>query len=298
MGTVRTVTSILPRSTDTCITVPLDGHVVFRAPAVTPVGRYFVFLPCTGGVPQNYHLILTQAALAGYHAIGLSYPNAQTVGGLCAAQAVACYGATRLRILTGESVSGVVDVGRSNSIENRLVKLLWFMQMTEPAGNWSQFLSSDSTIAWRLVSVSGHSQGGGHALFIAQRYLMFRGSTYASAGDHLSSSATPAPWVIQAHATPTSTLAGFISMADALVFPSRSLATWSSIGMSGSTVDVDVTSAPFGTSQRFVTSAVPVNPSVAIGPNHNVVVVDANTPRASLSQTPVFAAVWRAVSFP
>jgi S-formylglutathione hydrolase FrmB len=293
-----TVTTVLPRSTDACITQALDSHFVVRAPAVAPVGRLLVFLPGTGAVPQNYQLILAQAALAGYHAIGLTYPNAQAVGVLCAAQAVSCYGATRLEILTGESASSVVDVARSNSIENRLVKLLAFMQTAEPAGNWRQFLNTDSTMAWSQVAVSGHSQGGGHALFIAQRHAVYRGSTYASAGDLLPNSATPAPWVTQPYATPTSRLAGFISTADELVAPTPTLATWASIGLAGAAVNVDVIPAPYGTGQRFVTSAAPANPLVAIGPNHNVVVVDANTPKVGPSSTPVFAAVWRAVSFP
>jgi dienelactone hydrolase len=297
-GNGLTLTTVLPRSTDTCITQAIDSHFVVRAPAVTPVGRLLVFLPGTGGVPQNYQLILAQAALAGYHAIGLSYPNAQAVSVLCAAQAVSCYGATRLEILTGESASNVVDVARSNSIENRLVKLLSFMQTTEPAGNWRQFLNTDGTMAWSQVAVSGHSQGGGHALFIAQRYAVVRGSTYASPGDLLPGSAGPAPWVTQPYATPTSRLAGFISTADELVAPAPTLAAWASIGLAGTAVNVDVTPAPYGTSQRFVTSAAAANPLLVIGPNHNVVVVDVNTPKTGPLNTPVFAAVWRAVSFP
>ncbi len=292
-----TVTSVLPRSTDACITQRLDSHFVFRAAAVPALGRLLVFLPGTGGIAQNYQLILAQAARAGYHAIGISYPNESAVGTLCASQPSSCHGATRLEILTGQGTSGVVDVSRANSIENRIIKLLRFMQATEPAGNWRQFLSTDTTIYWQRISVAGHSQGGGHALYIAQRYSVFRGSAYASAGDLLASG-VPAPWVTAPYTTPAARLAGFVSTDDELVSPLAALATWSSIGMAGPLVNVDVTAAPYVIGQRFVTAASPENPSLAIGPNHNVVVVDVNTRKAGPLNTPVFAEVWHAVSFP
>lgn len=293
-----TITSLLPRSTDACISVALDSHFVYRAPGVVPLGRLLVFLPGTGAVPQNYRLILAEAARTGYHAIGLSYPNAEAIGALCSTQAADCYGDARLEILTGLSTSNVVDVSRANSIENRLVRLLSFMRATEPAGNWGQFLITDSAVEWRRLAVAGHSQGGGHALFIAQQHQLFRGSAYASAGDLLAGSGAPAPWVTRPFATPASRLAGFVSTNDELVSAVASLATWVTIGMSAALVNVDVTPAPYLANQRFVTSAAPENPGLAISPSHNVVVVDVNTPKAGPSNAPVFGEVWRAVSFP
>jgi hypothetical protein len=292
------ISAVLPRSTDGCITQRLDSHYVYRAPAVTALGRLLVFLPGTGAVAQNYQLILAQAARAGYHAIGITYPNEQAVGTLCASETTSCYAATRLEILTGSATSPVVDVNRANSIENRLIKLLRFMRTAEPAAGWGQYLLTDSTIEWRRLSIAGHSQGGGHALFIAQRYEVFRGSAYASYGDYLPNSTLTAPWVTQPFATPASRLAGFISIRDELISPAGALTTWSTIGMQGTAVNVDSIAAPYVTGQRFVTTATPENPGVVIAPNHNVVVVDVNTPKTGVTLTPAFAEVWRAVSFP
>jgi pimeloyl-ACP methyl ester carboxylesterase len=289
------ITAVLPRSTDACITQRLDSHYVYRAPGVAPVGRLLVFLPGTGAVAQNYQLILAQAARAGYHAIGISYPNDTTVGARCATEASTCFAATRLEILTGQATSSVVNVTRANSIENRIVKLLRFMRTTESAADWGQFLANDSTVNWSSVSIAGHSQGGGHALFIAQRYSVLRASAYASYGDYLPNVTTPAPWVTQPYATPASRIFGFISTADELISPVNALSTWSAIGLAGSAVNVDMTSS-FGTAQKFVTAATPENPNVVIAANHNVVAVDVNTPK--VGGVPVFANVWRALSFP
>ncbi len=292
------IAAVLPQSTDACITQRLDSHFVFRAAAVPALGRLLVFLPGTGAVAQNYQLILGQAARAGYHAIGLTYPNEQAVGTLCAAQPASCYASTRLEILTGNTTSGVVELNRANSIENRLIKLLRFMRAAEPSAGWGQYLLTDSTVEWRRISIAGHSQGGGHALFIAQRYEVYRASAYASYGDYLPNSTATAPWVTQAYATPATRLAGFISTRDELISPVGALTTWGTIGMSGAAVNVDTTAGPYVTGQRFVTAATPENSALVIGPNHNVVVVDVNTPKVGASLTPVFADVWRAVSFP
>lgn len=289
--------SILPRSTDACITVAADSHVVFRAPGVTQTGRLFVFLPGTGATARDYRLILSQAARNGYHAIGITYPNETAVATLCAGAAGACYGDVRLEIVTGQSSSGVVTVDRANSIENRIVRLLGFMRATEPAGNWGQFLVGDTAVVWSKVSVAGHSQGGGHALFIAQRHAVLRATAYASFGDALPNGTSIAPWVTRPYATPKGQIFGLVSTFDELISPTFALAVWTAIGMGPLLVDVDITAMPYGAAQRFITAAFPINARLTASPNHNVVALDINTPRFA-SSAPAFASVWRALSFP
>ncbi len=289
--------AVLPSSTDACITQRLDSHFVYRAPNVPQTGRLFVFLPGTGAVARDYRLILAQAARGGYHAMGISYPNDAAVFTLCATAAGTCHGEARLELLTGQPVSAVVNVDRANSIENRVIRLVRFMQTTEPAGNWGQFLVGDSAVAWSKVSIAGHSQGGGHALFIAQRYVVLRATAYASFGDAQSGGSGVAPWVTRPYATPMSRVFGLISTFDEIVPPATTLAVWSAIGMGAMLVDVDITEMPYGTAQRFITAAPPINTRFTLSPNHNVVAADFNTPRLS-SSVPAFAGVWRALSFP
>ena len=289
--------AVLPQATDACITQRLDSHFVYRATDVAPVGRLFVFLPGTGAIAQHYRLVVLEAARAGYHAIGISYPNAQTVGTLCAAQPTTCHAEARTEIVTGQATSAQVSVDRANSIENRLVRMLRYMRSTDVDGNWAQFLTGDTAVVWAKVSVAGHSQGGGHALFIAKRYAVWRATAYSSGGDILPSGGR-APWVALPFATPSSALFGFISTADEVVSPTEALAAWSALGMAGAAVNVDAVAPPYGAAQRFVTTATPQNPGIVAGPNHNVVVVDVNTPTVLGIGAPVFRPVWRALSFP
>ena len=297
-GAVVLSWAVLPQSTDACITLRLDSLYAMRAPSIASGGKLFVFLPGTDAIAQNYQLIVNQAARAGYHAIGLSYPNQNQVSGLCAGMAATCSGDTRREILTGASLSSVVTVDRANSIENRLIKLLRFMAVSDPGGNWGQFVSSDSAIAWDRISIAGHSQGGGHALFIAQQYSVARATAYSSPGDLLSGTGSAAPWMTQPFATPTSRLFGLTSTADELVPAATVLSIWATLGMSGAAVNIDVNAPPYTASQRFVTSITPINPGIVVGPNHNVVAVDVNTPRVTGTLDPVLAPVWRALSFP
>jgi pimeloyl-ACP methyl ester carboxylesterase len=287
--------SVAPAATDACITVRLDSHFVYLDPAVTAQGRLYLFLPGTGAIPQYYRRVIQEAARAGYHAVGLSYPNADAVGVLCAGQGADCHGPAREEILTGADASSVVAVTRSNSIENRLLKLVAFMQAIDPGRNWSQF-TVGGAIDWSRVSVAGHSQGGGHALYIARRHAVLRASAFASGGDVAGSE--PATWVTQPFATPASRIYGFISVNDELVSPTGAVNAWTVIGLGafGPANSVDGAAAPWGGSHMLLTSAAPVRPEVAIGPNHNVVVVDVNTPNDG--GVPVFAGVWREMGMP
>lgn len=289
--------TVAPRSTDACITTRLDSHVVFRSQAGATVGRLFVFLPGTGAIAQNYQLVTREAAAAGYHAVALTYPNESAVGVLCAGRATTCYADTRLEILTGEPLSDVVTVDRANSIENRLLKLVRLMATLDPSGGWSQYVTSAGEIVWSRVAVAGHSQGGGHALFIAKRYVVARATAFASYGDVLPGGGA-APWVALPFATPSSQLRGFISLSDELVSATQALQVWSALGMSGAAANVDSVAPPFGAAQRFITTAAPDRPDLATGPHHNVVVVDVNTPKLPGGTSPAFGQVWRAIALP
>lgn len=286
-----------PASTDRCISERLDSHLAQRAVTVAPKGRLFVFLPGGGAGATDYRLIGAQAARSGYHALGITYPNASPVSTLCNGRPASCYGDTRRTILTGRSVSPAISVSRANSIENRVIRLLQFMQVTDPDGAWNQFLVGDTAVRWSAVSVAGHAQGGADALFIAQRHEVLRATTYASFGDALPSGQNVAPWLTQPFATPMSRVFGLISSLDEVTSPFTTLAVWSAIGMGTLLVDVDITAMPYGASQRFITAAAPINARFSVAPNHNVVALDFNTPRFS-NATPAFAAVWRALSFP
>lgn len=288
--------SLAPSLTDACITLAPDDHLVYRAAAGATTGRLFLFLNSDAEPVGAYQLILQQAALAGYHAVGLSYPNDVPVAASCLADR-SCYGSARLELLTGSPASAAVSINRANSIEHRLVRLLEFMARTDPSAGWNEYLTGDSTIRWGRISVAGHAAGGTQALFIAQRYAVWRATVYASYGDAIPNASRVASWVSAPFATPTTQLFGLISTFDEIVSPSIALAVWTSIGMGAGLIDVDITRLPFGGTQRFISAAQPRNSAFAVNANHNVIAVDRNTPR-TLQTLPAFAEVWRAISFP
>lgn len=122
----------------------------------------------TNGNPQGNQLVLQEAARLGYHAVGLMYQNNVAVAAVCPSNPDPdCSGNMRLEIIDGVDRSEFVDVIRANSIDNRLAKLLLYLDAQYPNEQWSRFLK-DGTPRWPLIVVSGHSQGAGQAALIGK----------------------------------------------------------------------------------------------------------------------------------
>ena len=287
---------VLPASTDPAIDTDLDVHfAITPAPAVTAKQRLFVFMPGTFGKPQNVRAIVREAAASGLHAIGLNYPNDATVGSLCNGSADAnCHGNVRAEILTGMDTTSVVSITRANSIENRLVKLLQALNTLAPTEGWNAYLTSAGQPDWSRIRVAGHSQGGGHAAFIAKRYAVNRAIYFSSPADAVAGQ--PAPWLLATGATPGASQAGFTHQRDELGSPAEIGASWQALGLSGVLTSVDGASAPFGGAHQLTTNAASNPGGLARAPLHGSTVVDDVTPRAG-DGTPLFAPVWRTLAF-
>src|SRR6266581_4458845 len=110
-----------------------------------------------------------EAARLGYHVIALSYQNNVEVIGVCTGSPDPdCSGNMRREILDGSDVSGLVTVTWANSIDNRVAKLLAYLDGHYPAEGWSRFLNADSTPKWSQIAVAGQSQGAGQAALIGK----------------------------------------------------------------------------------------------------------------------------------
>jgi hypothetical protein len=287
---------VLPASTDAAIDTDLDVHfAVNPAPAVSAKQRLFVFMPGTFGKPQNVRAIVREAAAHGLHAIGLNYPNDATVGSLCNGSADAnCHGNVRAEILTGTDTTSLVSVTRANSIENRLIKLLQALHTQAPTEGWGAYLTNDGQPDWSRIRVAGHSQGGGHAAFIAKRYAVERAIYFSSPADAVAGQ--PAPWIQIAGVTPGARQAGFIHVRDELTALAVASVAWQAMGLTGPQTSVDGASAPFGGAHQLTTDAAPNPSGTARAPFHGSTVSDDVTPRAA-DGTPLFAPVWRALAF-
>jgi hypothetical protein len=290
---------IAPAATDPAIRTALEPHFAINpAPAATARGRLFVFLPGTGATPAVYRLIVRSAAARGLHAVGLNYPNEQAVGVLCnASPEPDCHGQVRGEVLTGEDLSPLVSVTAAESIANRLARLLTTLHAQFPAEGWGQYLAGGEP-DWSRIRVAGHSQGGGHAAYIAKRKSVDRAIYFASPGDWRSGTALPARWVLEPGVTPAVRQFGFTHLQDPLVTYATAAAIWQALGLGafGSPATVDGAAAPYGGSHQLVTDAAPNPGALTASPFHGAPVVDAATPRTG-SGTPLFEPVWAYLCF-
>lgn len=157
---------------------PCGGHRVYVPDTGSPYRRndqIFVFLPGSGSEPNKYDQLLSMAAYAGYRTIGLSYDNTGTLESACG-NTCGCYGLARREIIHGTPHTPAVTVDPADGIVHRLYRLAEYLDATYPGEGWDQITSRDdndgipehSDIDWDGLVLSGHSQGGGHALLLSK----------------------------------------------------------------------------------------------------------------------------------
>lgn len=275
---------IAPRATDNQIDKWNDNHIVCFDPAATPRNRLFVFLPGSHLNASDYQLITQVAAEAGLHAISLNYPNSWTVNfDLCDnVNDASCYESCRLEIIDGIDRTTRVEVNRANSIENRLLKLLLYLDKNFPQEGWGQYVKGGESLVWEKMIVGGHSQGGGHSGVIAHHHRLERVLFFAG-GEDGSMTTGLAPWINLNNATPPAGYYGF-THADDNLFGRQTV--WNIWGMFafGSLVTVDNTPAPFQGSHTLVSRR-------KVSDAHQSVAVDSKTPK--VNNQPAYAEVWR-----
>lgn len=274
---------IAPNATDPQIADD-DVHYVYPPPAASPAGRLFVFFPGTGGAPVNYTAIVATAAAQGYHALALAYVNDRSVNlQICpGSNDPNCPELVRLEILDGVDRTTLVDVDRANSIENRLIKLLQYLEVNYPGEGWSGFLDATGQPRWESMAFAGHSQGAGHAAMIGKLRLVHRVALF--------SGTEPALWTTQPLATPVDRWYALVHELEDHYAPIVS--SWSNLGIPGTLTSVDAIAPPYGGSHRLQTLVVPADTTAGGAPNyHGSVVGDLATP-LDAAGVPVLRAAW------
>lgn len=301
-GTASVERDIDPLLTTAGITSNFSPHVAINpAPSVTARGRLFVMLPGTGAIPRFYRFILRAGTPRGYHAIGLTYPNDTAVGTLCAGSSVAdCAGLVRNEIITGADTSPLVSVNPANSITGRLISLLTYLSTTFPNEGWGQYLTGGQP-NWSLITVAGHSQGAGHAGFLAKLQSLDRAVMFSGTGDTGQAPGSAAVWLSRPNVTPASRQYGFTHTADNLIPLSLVTRNWGVIGLDafGAPVSVDSVASPYGNARQLTTSAPPnpATPATVESATHSSPVVDVATPLTAQGQL-AYLPVWTYLAFP
>jgi len=271
------ITQTRAKDTDPNISWELNKHYSFYNPTCVSNNTLLLHLVGSFDNPKNSLLFPSAAANNGFHVVSLKYENGTTAQTTCNNSTdTNCYLNFRKEILEGIDYSPDITVDFAHSVENRLVKLLQYLQAQNPNQGWGAYLNG-STILWNKMMVSGHSQGGGHAGVIALTHPVKRVIMFASPNDYSSFFNAPATWTNATKAVSDSVFYGLNNLNDDVVDFWKQYAAWGNLGMPafGDTVNVDLVSSPYNNSRQLYTD---YNIS-GIGGNHSAMIRDDKTPK-------------------
>jgi hypothetical protein len=268
--------NILPSSTNPNIISYNNEYEVCYDNRTTLLNKLFVFLPGTTGSPSYYKLIVQKASSLGYHAIGLMYPNNSDLYTSAAASSnLDEFGKCRQEIFDGSDQTSGVNVNADNCIKSRLYKLLIYLQSQYPNQNWGQYIINYE-VNWSKCVIAGHSQGGGHAFYIAKQVLVDKAISFSSI-DWNSSLSASASWVSQPGATPISKYYSFNGIRDQIFAYGNVQTQLTDMGLQGPAVSIDSNTPLYSNSHCLTTAATPA--ISLLFPDHNITSLDSYVPK-------------------
>jgi hypothetical protein len=283
-----------PKDTDAQIDTAQEPHYVALNKAAPRKNQLFLFLPGTGARPQQYTALSDTAADQGFHVINLRYQNDKGMARFCGNDPdLECHEKARMEVIDGADRTPIVTVTRTNSIENRLIKLLQYLQRKYPKDGWGQFLEGNGAIKWSSIVTSGHSQGGGHAGILGKKHRIVRAVMFA-AMDYNRQHRQLAPWIKAEGATPPSGYYGFSHQRDVVPITSLTTIIWPAYGMDafGPVVNVDNAAPPYNNTHSLTSNLdTPHTPGPPTTDYHNCVAVDEWLAKRA-DGTPVYKPVW------
>lgn len=282
---------IPPEATDAAIDwIPasrpeLNQHHVWLDPSVPRRPKLVVFLPGNPGKPNGSRLLLSEAARLGYYVVGLTYANEFAVISPCVSSPDPdCPANIRLEILDGVDRSSSLSVNRANSIDNRLTKLLLYLEAHFPDEGWMRFIS-DGEPDWPEIIVAGHSFGAAQAALIGtvrkvNRVVMISGPAPEERAAWVSIGSTPAAKyfaLYHQHETWTAVISADVVALDLDRF--------------GNPIAPELSEPPFGGTHLLATDLAPRGPNDP-ATAHLSTAIDVRTPLAP-DGTPLLRNAWR-----
>jgi len=178
---------VMPSATDATIKTTDVAHWV-RYDAAIPADKLFLFLPGTNGVPVKGPRKLFETAIQeGHKVINLSYINQPAVARICRGENLendeSCAKNFRTQRVFGTQLTTLIPDESQDAIIPRLTKLLTYLIKYDKEGDWEKFMEND-TPKWSEIIVTGQSQGGGMAAFIAKQKLVYRIVTFSGGWDY------------------------------------------------------------------------------------------------------------------
>lgn len=288
--TALVVHKVSAKTTDPNIGIEAARHHSFYNPLCTSKNTLLFYMVGTIGSPSNDLLFTKMAANHGYHVISLKYVNNKSATTACSNDNdTNCYENFHKEAIFGTDLISAISIDTTNSILNRAVKLLQYLDANFPTENWGQFLTGN-TIDWTKVITGGHSQGSGHAAYLGHLYPVQRVLMFSGPNEYMNNHSRIAPWFGVNNLTADSNYYAFGNTNDEVSFPNQ-LTVWNKLGLNnyGDTVNVIPNSCPYANSKMLFTSNVYTG---AITPNHNSTMVDNYTPKDG-NGFPLFEEVWK-----
>lgn len=182
-----TVLNVEPAKTDSRIKEANTPHLVIYNKAAKP-GKLLLFMPGTGGIAiRGPKGLFSVAVNQGYHVINLSYINRPAVAQICRGKVLSknskCTQEFRTKRIYGGNDFYLIDDEDQDAIVSRLTKLLIYLSENDKHGNWDNYLEGGKP-KWSEIAVSGQSQGGGMAAFIAKRERVARVIDFSGGWDY------------------------------------------------------------------------------------------------------------------
>ncbi len=248
--------SILPSATDSAIKtfdsphwIYVNRNIIVEQETNLPQDRHelLLWLPGTNGKGNNQSAFCNLAADLGYHVITLMYPNEIPASACGNDSAPNAFENFRMAVIQGGSTEHI-SCEKTESIENRLVKLLLFLKAKRPKENWGQFLNGDDSIKWDAIAVGGLSQGGGHAALIGIKHRVARVICTGAPKDYSKKRNAPAAWYSDESATPKGRFFAFNHRQDPQACTPKQLSEnlkALELDAFGSPTDVDTESSPY-----------------------------------------------------
>ena len=197
---------VRPSATDPAIQRFDSSNYVIIGEQAGSNAPLLLFLSGTGGVPPGPKAFLTAAAGAGYRVISLAYNDDVSVAIYCPTRpSPDCSTNFRAMRIYGNQKFGdaAVDNTSAESIVNRLVKLLQYLDRNHRDGSWGGYLRNGMP-EWQRIAVAGQSQGAGMAAFVAKQYRIARVILFSSPWDYVERNGQRelAPWISLPSKTP------------------------------------------------------------------------------------------------
>jgi hypothetical protein len=178
-------------------------------------GLLLITLGGTNSLPKDMLDFAEEGAKLGYQSLGIDYVNGPPDGSISTgcreSKDPDCFDKFRREVVRGDPVSPLVKVSKEDSVEFRITSLLRYLAKKDPK-KWGKFLLSDE-VDWSKIVIAGHSQGSGHAAFLAKAHALKGVVLLAGPQDAFADGRT-ASWLKAPSRTPSDRFYSFLHKKD------------------------------------------------------------------------------------